>query len=90
MASEILGRSPCPECGFAHAHIKIKTDKDGANPYRHCPDCGAQYFTRSKAQAEQLREKIKTAQQQTAPEVVTLPVEKPEVPPKKMVFGVLV
>ena len=60
MASQLIGRAMCPECGFEKAHIKIKMDKDGAKPYRHCPECGAQYFPRSAEQADRLREKIKT------------------------------
>lgn len=78
MASEMLGRAPCPECGFPHAHIKIKSDKDGANPYRHCPDCGAQYFTRNKAQADNLRAKL-NAQAPTPP----APQPEPEAPQAK-------
>jgi uncharacterized Zn finger protein len=63
MASEIIGRMACPECSFHAAHIKIKTDKEGANPYRHCPDCGAQYFTRTKTQADNLLRQIRTGSQ---------------------------
>lgn len=54
MASELIGRCPCPECGFKSAHVKIKTDKENAHPYRHCPDCGAQFFTKNKLQADNL------------------------------------
>jgi transcriptional regulator NrdR family protein len=63
MASEIIGRMACPECSFHAAHVKIKTDKEGANPYRHCPDCGAQYFTRTKTQADNLLRQIRTGSQ---------------------------
>lgn len=87
MASEMLGRTPCPECGFPHAHVKIKTDKDGANPYRHCPDCGAQYFTRNKAQAARLHEMLKPTP--TPAEPVPAPVEvAPPKPASKFLFGV--
>jgi len=65
MASELIGRTACPECTFHAAHVKIKTDKEGAHPYRHCPECGAQYFPRNKHQAEHLREKIRA--EKTAP-----------------------
>jgi predicted RNA-binding Zn-ribbon protein involved in translation (DUF1610 family) len=85
MASELLGRTACPECGFAHAHIKIKTDKEGANPYRHCPDCGAQYFTRSAVQAANLRAQCrpeKGAGDVKVPEPVLTPPEPVEIPPK--------
>lgn len=40
---KVIGHMPCPECGLAGAEIKV--DK-GLNPYRWCPDCNAQYFTR--------------------------------------------
>ncbi|MFZ6748049.1 hypothetical protein [Undibacterium sp. Ren11W] len=93
MASEMLGRSACPECGFSSAHIKIKTDKEGAHPYRHCPDCGSQYFTKNKTQGDLLRSKINSG---SAP-VVAAPVVAVEnivLPPieksQRMVFGVLV
>lgn len=91
MASDILGRSACPECGFASAHIKIKTDKEGAHPYRHCPDCGSQYFTKNKNQGDLLRAKIKAVAAPVVAAMVTddvpaAPVEKSQ----KMVFGVLV
>lgn len=36
MASIIIGRARCPECGFEHAHIK-RSDKC---TYRYCPGCG--------------------------------------------------
>lgn len=92
MASEMLGRAKCPECGFESAHVKIKTDKDGAKPYRHCPECGAQYFPRSVTQADNLRAQIKAAKVDTpAPEKT--PEKVPEVAPEKatkFLFGVRV
>lgn len=36
MASKIIGRANCPECGFESAHIK-ESDKC---IYRYCPSCG--------------------------------------------------
>lgn len=59
MASKLIGRTACPECAFPTAHVKIKEDKENAHPYRHCPDCGAQYFPRNKTQAAQLLEKVR-------------------------------
>lgn len=59
MASDLIGRMACPECDFPHAHIKIKNDKEGAHPYRHCPECGAQYFTRNQLQASNLRKRMR-------------------------------
>lgn len=76
MASELIGRTACPECGFPHAHVKIKTDKEGAQPYRHCPECSAQYFTRSKLQADNLRKQMR-------PEGAPAPQTPREEPPQK-------
>jgi predicted RNA-binding Zn-ribbon protein involved in translation (DUF1610 family) len=101
MASELLGRAPCPECGFAHAHIKIKTDKEKANPYRHCPECGAQYFPRNQTQADNLRKQIKAAKiatpepiskvEKKQPEPIsTVEKKEPESGNFKIVFGVRV
>ena len=59
MASELLGRTACPECGFKAAHVKQKMDKEGSKPYRHCPDCGAQYFPRNTLQAENLKKVLR-------------------------------
>jgi hypothetical protein len=36
MASRIIGRAACPECGFEHAHIK----ESERCIYRYCPACG--------------------------------------------------
>lgn len=40
---QVIGHQVCPECDRSGAEIKV--DKAG-NPYRWCPDCNAQYFTR--------------------------------------------
>lgn len=42
MASAMVGRAPCPECGFAAAHVK-RSEK---TLYRHCPECGSQYIAK--------------------------------------------
>jgi predicted nucleic acid-binding Zn-ribbon protein len=70
MASTLKGRTACPECGFHAAHVKQKDDKDNAKPYRHCPECGAQYFPRNKTQADALMAK-------TRPEGSAPPVPEP-------------
>jgi hypothetical protein len=54
MASAMIGRTTCPECGFSAAHVKQKEEKENAKPYRHCTECGAQYFPRNKQQADML------------------------------------
>jgi hypothetical protein len=53
MPSRMLGRSPCPECGFESAHVK-QAEGEGKRPYRYCPECGSQYYTRSDGQAAAL------------------------------------
>lgn len=40
---ELIGLCECPECGFVDA--EVRPDKSGS-PYRFCPDCTAQYFSR--------------------------------------------
>jgi ssDNA-binding Zn-finger/Zn-ribbon topoisomerase 1 len=57
MASKMLGRAACPECGFAHAHVKI-SDKENAKAYRYCPECSSQYYARSQAQHDSLVSKM--------------------------------
>jgi hypothetical protein len=97
MASELIGRTACPECGFHAAHVKIKTDKPDARPYRHCPECSAQYFTRSAQQADNLRRQIRSGTEMNIPPAQVLP--EPELPAPaeaakpqrfKTVFGVKV
>jgi hypothetical protein len=41
----VLGHCTCPECDFPDA--EIKKDKNGY-PYRYCPDCNVQTFSRNK------------------------------------------
>lgn len=99
MASDLIGRCACPECGFHAAHVKIKTDKEGAHPYRHCPDCSAQYFTRSTLQAANLRKMMRPATpapgQTPTPDPVPAPaaapvkVDPPAPPKKKGLFAEL-
>jgi hypothetical protein len=95
MASELLGRCVCPECNFQSAHVKIKTDKEGANPYRHCPECGAQYFPRNQMQASHLRAKLRAEKNDTpqpapaaAPPKSDAVLPEPVKPKTKRVFGV--
>lgn len=66
MASSLLGRTACPECGFHAAHVKI-SDKENAKAYRHCTECGAQYFPRNKQQADTLLAKTRAQKLDTDP-----------------------
>ena len=55
MASNIIGRTTCPECAFAGAHVK-RSDKC---LYRYCPECGSQHMARSKRQEADLLSKTR-------------------------------
>jgi len=50
-AKNLIGAVTCPECGFDGA--VVKTQKNGM-AYRFCPECNAQYFTRTKAASDRL------------------------------------
>lgn len=54
----MLGRTPCPECGFGAAHVK-QAEGEGKRPYRYCPECSAQYYTRTNRQAADLMAKTR-------------------------------
>ncbi len=57
MAKKLIGHMACPECGFSDA--EVGEDKNG-HPYRHCPDCNAQYFTRGDpGRIAKLKEKMR-------------------------------
>ncbi len=92
MASKMLGRAPCPECSFAHAHVKINTDKETAKAYRHCPECGAQYFPRNQRQADALTAKMLPSkiddEAPGAPGRAPEPAPGPIAPKTKIVLGV--
>lgn len=55
MASRMIGRATCPECGFHAAHVK-ETEKC---IHRYCPECNAQYFAKSDRQRADLLKKTK-------------------------------
>ena len=67
MASKLIGRTLCPECGYEKAHVKVVSDPvtgeplEGKRHYRHCPngDCGCQFFPRNTAQEKALLEKTR-------------------------------
>jgi predicted nucleic acid-binding Zn-ribbon protein len=79
MASQIIGRTGCPECGFDSAHVK-RSDKC---TYRYCPDCGSQYYARTKRQTELLEAKTRPvdAPAPVATATSTTGSEKPEPAP---------
>lgn len=101
MASQMLGRCACPECGFKSAHVKKTEAKETARAYRYCPECGAQYFPRSNRQEKDLLDKTRkeapeAIKPQIAPEVSPEPEKQQEQPEKqqeqkfKTMFGVRV
>jgi hypothetical protein len=47
----IIGRRPCPWCGFEHAHVK---QNEGKLPYHHCPECGTMTPAKNGLQARLL------------------------------------
>lgn len=77
---ELIGHVECPECGFPDA--EVRPDKSGA-PYRFCPDCTAQYFSRNVPhKVKNLLAKVR----KIATEAVALPVSIPvPLPVKKPV-----
>lgn len=56
MASVMIGRAACPECGFSAAHVK-QSEKC---LYRYCPECGAQHYAKSERQRADLMSKTRT------------------------------
>ena len=55
MASIMIGRTDCPECGFKGAHVK-QSDKCA---YRYCPECGSQFFAKTERQSADLAKKTR-------------------------------
>lgn len=56
MASKMIGRAACPECGFSSAHVK-ESEKC---LYRYCPECGSQHYAKSERQRSDLMAKTRT------------------------------
>ena len=69
--ADLIGYQKCPECGLDGA--EIRPDKSGA-PYRFCPDCTAQYFTRGNPV------KVKNLMARIVPVAVPVKVEPVPVP----------
>lgn len=62
MASKMIGRSTCPECGFQSAHVK-QSEKC---LYRYCPECGSQHYAKSERQRQDLMGKTRVNATPTA------------------------
>lgn len=62
MASKMIGRSTCPECGFQSAHVK-ESEKC---LYRYCPECGSQHYAKSQRQRTDLMGKTRVNATPTA------------------------
>jgi hypothetical protein len=62
MASKMIGRATCPECGFQSAHVK-ESEKC---LYRYCPECGSQHYAKSVRQREDLMGKTRVNATTTA------------------------
>lgn len=56
MASRMIGRASCPECGFKAAHVK-ESEKC---LYRYCPECNSQHYAKSERQRADLMAKTRT------------------------------
>lgn len=82
MASRLIGRTACPECGFESAHVK-QAEGEGKRPYRFCPDCGAQYFPKNDQQAKQLADKTRQVSPAPAPAPTPSPEPAPQPAPAK-------
>lgn len=63
MASTMVGRTACPECGFASAHVK-RSEKC---LYRYCPECGSQHHARTERQQADLMAKTRPVESAPAP-----------------------
>ena len=73
MASRMIGRATCPECGFHAAHVK-ETEKC---VHRYCPECNAQYFAKSERQRADLLKKTKLLDPSGATPTATEPPAPP-------------
>lgn len=72
MASRMIGRATCPECGFESAHVK-ESEKC---LYRYCPECGSQHYAKSQRQRADLTKKTRvtaTATEQKEAPAATVP-----------------
>lgn len=61
MASRMIGRATCPECGFGAAHVK-QSEKC---IYRYCPECGSQFHAKTERQRTDLTAKMRPLEDAT-------------------------
>ena len=73
MGSPIIGRSACPECGFAAAHVK----RSPKCLYRHCPECGAMYHATGATREAALMAKTRLDAAPSPPEPTPTPTPAP-------------
>lgn len=71
MASTMVGRTACPECGFASAHVK-RSEKC---LYRYCPECGSQHHARTERQQADLMAKTRPVEAAPTPTPTATPTE---------------
>jgi Zn-finger nucleic acid-binding protein len=79
MASTMVGRTACPECGFESAHVK-RSEKC---LYRYCPECGAQHHARTERQQADLMAKTRPVGTPPAPSPSPTPTPTPPEPEAK-------
>ena len=63
MASTMVGRTDCPECGFEAAHVK-QSEKC---VYRYCPECQSQHHARTERQRADLMAKTRLIEPSPTP-----------------------
>lgn len=79
MASKIIGRRPCPWCGFAHMHVK-ESEKC---LYAYCPECGTNGpHARTALQRANMVKGMRQEGGQAEPTPTPTPTEKPAPAPK--------
>jgi hypothetical protein len=73
MASRMVGRTNCPECGFGAAHVK----ESPKCLYRYCPECQSQHHARTERQRADLMAKTRPVEGSPTP----TPTPAPEATP---------
>jgi len=76
---EVLGIIPCPCCD--HERAEIKAQKCGEKLYLYCPECNAQVFARTEAQAAKMRRALAPREAPKEPNKTT--VEEARAEPEK-------